>query len=444
MSSSEPPWEPEATCEWSDTISWGGASGPALTGGLPQSFLGRSFEHYAVERFLGKGGMAWVFQARHQALERPCAIKILCPDLQQRAQNSVQMFLAEARAAASVVHPHIVTVHNIGQIDPYHFIELEYIAGRALQTILNQEGSLPPLRATDLLLQCCGALARAHHCGLIHRDFKPSNILIGDGDYAKLADFGLAKRLAPGQGAPAGTVAGTPPYMAPELFDGQPASTASDVYAVGVSYFQLLTGQLPFPAGSLTEAIHKHRRQPPPDPRSRRPELPDHVAELVKRCLAKRPADRPPDGQTLYELLHEVSLGLRDIRLLVAEAIREMNVVLETQDTRLSVDVALPKGRRQRVYIEDHTAGPWSEHLVKIYSLCCPVREDYFRRALELNANISHGSLAIEQIEGQSYFVMINRYPRSTCEAADIRHSILDISHWADEVERVLTGEDRH
>ena len=444
MPSGELPFEPDVTREWSETVCGQPEPGAAPVGDLAQWFVGRSFQHYQVERFLGRGGMAWVFQARHQALERPCAIKILCPDLQQRTENSVQLFLAEARAAASVVHPHIVTVHHIGQIETYHFIELEYIAGPALQTLLDQQGCLPPVRATELLEQSCAALARAHRCGLIHRDFKPSNILVGEGDFAKLADFGLAKQLAHGQSATAGPLAGTPPYMAPELFDGQPASTASDVYAVGVSYFQLLTGRLPFLAGSLTEAIHKHRYQPAPDPRSIRPELTEQVAELVASCLAKRPADRPRNGQTLCELLHEVSLGLRDIRLLVDEAIRGLEAVVETWDPRLSVQVTLPGGRRQRVFIEDHTVGPWSEHLVKIYSLCCPSCDSYFRRALELNANISHGSLAIEQIDGQSYFVMINRYPRGTCEAADIRHSILDISRWADEVEQVLTGEDRH
>lgn len=444
MPSGELPFEPDATREWSETVCEQHVPVVASAGDLAQAFVGRSFQHYQVERLLGRGGMAWVFQARHQALERPCAIKVLCPDLQQRTENSVQLFLAEARAAASVVHPHIVTVHHIGQVEPYHYIELEYIAGPALQTLLDQQGSLPALRATELLEQCCAALARAHGCGLIHRDFKPSNILVGEGDHAKLADFGLAKRLACGQSTASGSLAGTPPYMAPELFSGRAASTASDVYAVGVSYFQLLTGRLPFLAGSLTEAIHKHRYQPPPDPRRIRPEIPAQVAELVARCLAKRPSDRPPDGQSLHALLHEVSLGLRDIRLLVDEAIRGLEAVVEPWELGLSVRVTLPGGRGQRVFIEDHKVGPWSEHLVKIYSLCCPSCESYFRRALELNANISHGSLAIEQIDGESYFVMINRYPRGTCEAADIRHSILDISRWADEVEQVLTGEDRH
>lgn len=418
-------------------------AGPACD--LRQEFVGRTFNSYFIEDYVGKGGMAWVFRARHNSLQRPCAIKILSPELSRRSPDFLELFVAEARAAASVVHPHIVTVHNIGQTGDFHYIELEYVPGCSLQSVLQDAGRLTPLRATQFLLQSCSALAEAHRCGLIHRDFKPSNILVGPGDFAKLADFGLAKRVAADRDAEGvGKLAGTPYYMAPELFAGQPADARSDVYAVGVSYYYLLTGNFPFLDRNLTRLIRLHAEQPVPDPRSQCADLPGEIAELIAQCLAKDPRQRPEDGLHLQQRLREVFLRLRDIRSLVDDAVGGLQLAAQMDGERLMVQVPLPEGRQQRVYIEDRVSGPWSEQLVKIYSLCGPVREDYLRHALELNADISHGSLAIEKVEGSDFFVMINLYPRATCDAEEIRQSILDISHWADQVERALTGEDRH
>jgi serine/threonine-protein kinase len=435
----------DLTRDMAETISYDLGVPPAPPNDLARRFTGRTFDAYTIDSLVGRGGMAWVFRARHNWLERPCAIKILSPELQQRSPDFLAQFIAEARAAASVVHPHIVTVHNIGQTDDHHYIELEFVAGRSLQSILAERKCLPPLQATELLLQSCAALAAAHRSGLIHRDFKPSNILVADGQHAKLADFGLAKRIvADTLDEAAGDLAGTPPYMAPELFAHRRADPRSDVYAVGVSFYYLLTGTLPFGERNLPRLIRQHAELAPPDPRQCCPELPDEVVDLIERCLAKRPEDRPEDGDQLYLALREVYLGLRDIRSLVAEAMATLNLDVHADGDRQTVDVPLPGGRRQRVFIEDRTAGPWAEHLVKIYSLCCPVREDYFRRALELNADIAFGSLAIEEIDGQPFFVMVNRYPRSTCDAEEIRQSVLDISKWADKVEYALTGQDRH
>ncbi len=432
------------TMDMAETACCDPGAAPSRSADLRQQFVGRTFDAYTIETLVGRGGMAWVFRARHNSLQRPCAIKILCPELHERSRDFLELFIAEARAAASVVHPHIVTVHNIGQTGDYHYIELEYVPGRSLQSILKEANRLSPLLATELVLQSCSALAEAHRAGLIHRDFKPSNILVTDRQIAKLADFGLAKRVAadPIQ-ATSAALAGTPYYMAPELFAGDPADTRSDVYAVGVSLHYLLTGSFPFVERNLTKLIRMHTELPPPDPREFCPELPAEVVQLIARCMAKRPEERPEDGAQLHGELRELYLGLRDIRSLVTEAIASLDLAAQVDGERLVVTVPLPEGRQQRVYIEDRTAGPWAEHLVKIYSLCCPVEDSYLRPALELNANISHGSLAIEEVDGQDFFVMVNRYPRSTCDAEEIRQSVLDISKWADQVEQALTGEDR-
>jgi eukaryotic-like serine/threonine-protein kinase len=440
-----PPASHERTIDTTTTISHEFAAAPTRHVDLTQQYTGRTFDAYTIENLVGRGGMAWVFRARHNWLHRPCAIKILCPELQQRSSDFLDKFIAEARAAASVVHPHIVTVHNIGQTGDHHYIELEYVAGQSLQSILSEQGRLPPLQATDLLMQSCAGLGAAHRNGIIHRDFKPSNILVTDLVRAKLSDFGLAKRIVADRSEQAlEALAGTPSYMAPELFAGRRADPRSDVYAVGVSLYYLLTGSLPFGERNLRKLIGQHTHASPPDPRQQSPELPEKAMRLIGRCLSKRPEERPENGDQLYQELRELYLGLRDIRSLVVEAVATLDLTVQSEGDRQVVTVPLPGGRQQRVYIEDRAAGPWPEHLVKIYSLCCPVQETYFRRALELNANIAFGALAIEQVDGQAYFVMINHYPRTTCDAEEIRQSVLEISKWADQVEFALTGEDRH
>jgi len=412
---------------------------------IGRELVGKRFDSYTIESFVGKGGMAWVFRAMHNTLHRPCAIKILSPDLRSRDDEFVEMFVAEARAAASVVHPHIVTVHNIGEADSNHYIELEYVAGQSLRHVLQSVGNMDPIRATGFLVEACSALAEAHRCGLIHRDFKPSNILVGPHDCAKLADFGLAKRVSPGQaGGLAEAITGTPYFMAPELFDGVAASRQSDVYAVGVSYYCLLTGRFPYVDRNLMDLADKHAAHPIPDPRVHCPDVPDGVIDLLNRCMAKNPEDRPADGRALYDELCVVSRRLRDIKSLISEAVGGMDASWQVEGDRVVITVPLSEGRSQRVYIEETTSGPWSEELVKIYSLCCRVDESYYRRALELNANVSHGSLAIEELDGEPFLVMVNSYPRATCDPEEIRHSVRDIANWADEVEHALTGEDRH
>lgn len=416
-----------------------------ISADVSRDLVGKRFASYFIESFVGKGGMAWVFRARHNTLHRLCAIKVLCPDLRRRHDSFLDMFIAEARAAASVIHPHIVTVHNIGQADSFHFIELEYVPGESLQHIVKREEKFDPLRATDFLLQVCSALAEAHRCGLVHRDFKPSNILVGSRDYAKLADFGLAKRISSDEPKASGeSLTGTPYFMAPELFRHAPATKQSDVYAVGVSYFYLLTGQFPFVDRKIMRLAAKHAAAPIPDARVQCPDLPDGAVDLLNRCMAKNSADRLPDGEALLEELQVVSRRLRDVRSLVAEAMAQMDASWEADGDRIAINVRLPNARSQRVYVEETDSGPWSEQLLKIYSLCCPVDETYYRRALELNANICHGSLAIEDLDGQPFFVMGNSYPRSTCDPEEIQRSVRDIAIWADKVEHALTGQDRH
>lgn len=220
------------TLDMSDGSSTGDMAVGVLGGeGFPESLLGRSVGLYEIESLLGKGGMAWVFLARHNTLHRSCAIKVLCPELLGRKANSLDLFMAEARAAASLVHPHIVAIHNVGELESHHFIEMEYMAGCSLQQLISDRSSLTLFDATNFLMQSCSALAAAHRQGLAHRDFKPANILVRPDGIAKLADFGLAKQLSTKPLTGNASLAGTPQFMAPELFQGEHANQQSDIYA---------------------------------------------------------------------------------------------------------------------------------------------------------------------------------------------------------------------
>ena len=416
---------------------------PDDSSGLCEQLVGKDLSAYHIESFAGRGGMAWVFRATHRTLQRPCAIKVLCPQLAQRSKSVIDQFLIEARAAASLVHPHIVAVHNISYVDPFHLIELEYVDGESLQKILKSKGRLDPLEATEFMVQMCRALGAAHGQGMVHRDFKPANVLVSNKGLAKLSDFGLAKNLLSEKGDPQrNRSSGTPYYMAPELFKGAEASRQSDVYAVGIAYYQLLTGDVPFRDWKMAGLIHKHATLPIPDPRAAASSVPAGAVEVLNRCLAKNPADRFSDAVELHNELRTVLGNLRDLRSLVREAFHGSTVELVESANSYAAKVRLPQNRTQTVHIETTSKGLNATGLVRIYSICCPEEQSYYRRALELNSTIAHGSLAIQEINGKPCFVMINSYPRSTCDPEEIRQSVLTIAKWADEVERTLGTKD--
>jgi eukaryotic-like serine/threonine-protein kinase len=249
----------------------------------------------------------------------------------------------------------------------------------------------------------------------------------------KLADFGLAKRVLSPDADDLGLV-GTPHYMAPELFDGAPASPASDVYAAGISYFFLLTGKLPFSASSLPEVVEKHRTQPIPDPRPVAPDVPDESWEIVEHCLAKRVEERYPDGENLRLPLGTLLGRLRRIEEVIRDGLRGIDVDWRgLGPNQFVVDVPLASGGSREVRVDR------KDDLVHIWTSCGPVVESYLRRALELNAEIAHGALSIREHEGRPTFVMANVYPWPTCDPEEIRESVLTVARYADEVERSLT-----
>jgi serine/threonine-protein kinase len=254
---------------------------------------------------------------------------------------------------------------------------------------------------------------------------------------AKLADFGLAKRLGSPQ-ADGGCLCGTPNFMAPELFAGQAATTHSDIYAMGVTYHCLLRGRLPIATQSLNELIQFHRAGTVLELNRENDELPTTVHEVLSRCLDRDAASRFEHALELHNALRAAYGGLRSLQSLLMEAFVTESISLVEREGRFELVVPLAGGRRQTVYVEIVRDADSQAEIVRVFSRCSPSSADYHERAL------SHGSIGIEAFEEQPYFVMLNAYPRSTCDPEEIRASVLTIAQHADELERLLTGADRH
>jgi serine/threonine-protein kinase len=404
--------------------------------------LGTQVDLYDCRQLLGRGGMGWVFLAWHTRLDRPCALKILSPHLAERDPDYLARFRNEGRAAAAINHPNIVTAHATGEHEGLHFLEMEFVAGRSLQHVLNEQ-RLTPTRATCLAVGIAQGLSEAHRAGLIHRDLKPDNVLLTHRGVPKIGDFGLAKKVAGGPAEAAFLLAGTPHFMAPELFQGEPATKASDVYALGVVYFQMLTGQLPFARENMDSLMSAVTSEPIPDVRRMHPEIPLEMAECLNMMLDKSPGNRPADAVAALQLLEAVQGHLRDLEGLLHDALdSEPGVTWVRNGSRYNVHVILEDGRSQRVVIENETDS--LDGQIVIYSVCCPSRHDYYEQALRLNASVSNGALSIRDISGVPHFVMVNVYPRSTIDPEEIRRTVRDLAAHSDAVEHLLTGQDRH
>src|SRR5882724_3518514 len=268
---------------------------------------------YRLEARLGEGGMGVVYRARHVLIERVVALKLIRPDLRGETHLRAWM-LREARAANRVDHAHIIDIHDIGETeDGELYLVMEYLVGTALATELSR-GPMPLARGVDILEQMCAALARAHDLGVVHRDLKSDNILLtvrgGRKDFVKILDFGLAGLARDPRLAPKGAVFGTPEYMSPEQARGEDAGPQSDLYAMGVLFFEMLTGQLPFRSNDRETLLEMQRTGATPNPRMLRPDLQPAAESIVLRLLEKDPRKRYRDGHHLLEELKALQRSL--------------------------------------------------------------------------------------------------------------------------------------
>ncbi len=248
---------------------------------------------YVLEQELGRGGMGIVYRARDTRLGRTVAIKILHP--RQHTPEALRRFEREARAAAALSHPGIVHIYDFGQGFGSSFLVMEYVAGPTLHQLIKDEPAFIRANLLALMLQAAEAVGYAHSHHVIHRDLKPANFILADRKQLKILDFGIARRLDELDLGQSG-VTGTPYYMAPEQILNEQPDERSDVYSLGVTFFQMATGTLPFATGNVIKA---HLEQLPPDPQALNPSLEPAIAHLILRCMEKDPSRRPKDGNAL-------------------------------------------------------------------------------------------------------------------------------------------------
>jgi serine/threonine protein kinase len=256
---------------------------------------GTTVAGYRVETLIGRGGMGAVYRASEEGLGRMVALKVIAPELAQDARFR-ERFLRESRIAASLDHPHVIPIYQAGDEDGLLFLAMRYVEGTDLARVVAEEGALEPRRAVDLLSQVAEALDAAHEKGLVHRDVKPSNVLIAKAagrEHCYLGDFGLTKRTGSLSGVTAaGEIVGTLEYVAPEQITGDPLDERSDVYSLGCVLYECLTGQSPFPRATDVALLWAHVHEEPTPPSKARPELPKELDTVLARALAKEPGRR--------------------------------------------------------------------------------------------------------------------------------------------------------
>ncbi|HUZ26402.1 MAG TPA: PASTA domain-containing protein [Streptosporangiaceae bacterium] len=263
---------------------------------------------YQVESRLAHGGMATVYLGRDTRLDRVLALKIAHPELASD-QEFVRRFMTEARAVAQLSSPHVVAVYDQGSAGDLHYIAMEYVAGPTLREVLNARGSLSVRESLDVIEGVLAGLAAAHRAGIIHRDVKPENVLLGTDGAVKVADFGLARAAAAATHTKTGMIIGTAAYLAPEQVSASTSDARTDVYAAGVMLFEMLTGAQPHTGESPLAVAYKHVTDVVPPPSSLVPGLPPALDALVALATSRDPDLRPADAGQFLHAVSEVRRG---------------------------------------------------------------------------------------------------------------------------------------
>jgi serine/threonine-protein kinase len=415
-----------------------------------EKLSGKTLGVYRCDTLLGRGAMGAVYLAFHQQLERRCALKVLSPKYIETDADYVNRFRQEAIAVANLHHPNVVMAYAVGKHDGLHFLEMEFVAGHSLQKTLDSQIRLSPTDALRITAQIADGLAAAHRAGLIHRDVKPENVLMTKESHglgrAKIGDFGLAKRVR-GRGEKVfDGLVGTPQYMAPELFSGSLASPSTDVYALGVCLFRMLTGRLPFIGKTVKQLVAQAMTQPFPDIRQECGDLPNEIVDLLNWLVHCDPEQRPRDADEVQPRLFSVLGEVRDLRQLLTDAFRDEPDI--TWSDRAGTDefdvlVKLRNGRQQRVLIapsDDNV--PFKQ--IQIFSIGGPASPNHYELALRRNAVQPHGSIAVRDVAGQPHFVVVENHSRAKVAPDELCRSVRHIARHADAVEEFLTGRDVH
>ncbi|MFH1301805.1 MAG: ABC transporter substrate-binding protein [Planctomycetota bacterium] len=313
-------------------------SGPSAA--KAAAWIGRSVGKYQITGLLGQGGMGVVYQAHDSTIERDVAIKLLPAELASD-KKMLDRFLAEAKAAGRLAHPHVVSIHEIGQQDDIHYIVMELMTGGSTDDHLEQIGPYTPLESTRIIADACEGLMVAHSSGLIHRDIKPGNLLQSKHGTIKVADFGLAKGVVQQsqQLTQDGQLIGTPYFMSPEQCESKPVDNRSDIYSLGATYYTLLTGDHPYEdAGSIVQIMYAHCHAEVLDPRDVNSRIPDKCAAIIAKAMAKKPEDR-------YQAAEEM---LADLKTLISELEKLDTTQVLSAEELAGSPARVPAKRRRR------------------------------------------------------------------------------------------------
>jgi serine/threonine protein kinase len=309
---------------------------------------------YRIEGRIGSGGMADVYRAHDLTLERTVAIKLLRDDFSQDPTFR-ERFRQEAKAAANLSHPNIVTIHDFGFDEKQIFIVMEYVPGTDLKTILESRGSLSVDETLPLIIQACAGVGYAHRAGLIHCDVKPHNMIVTPDQRLKVTDFGIARALASISSQEVNNVVwGSPQYFSPEQAAGHPPSPASDVYSLGVVLYEMLTGRLPFIANTAAELSYMHRSVAPTPPSSINPLIPPILDQADLKVLSKEPSARYRTADQFGRVLISISRSINVSPGPVPSAIKPASV--ESTQTPNPIPAA-PSQTQPGPALHTHPAG---------------------------------------------------------------------------------------
>ena len=256
-------------------------------------------DRYEIIRAIGEGGMANVYLGYDTILDRNVAIKILRGDL-SNDEKFVRRFQREALSASSLAHPNIVEMYDVGEDNGLYYIVMEYIDGKTIKQLLKKRGSLTISEAIDIMLQLTDGMTHAHNSYIIHRDLKPQNVMIKDDGQIKITDFGIAMALNSTQLTQTNSVMGSVHYLPPEQASGKGCTTKSDIYSMGIIFYELLSGSLPFRGDNAVEIALKHMRDPLPSLRDENPAIPQSIENIILRATAKNPKNRYDDAKSMH------------------------------------------------------------------------------------------------------------------------------------------------
>lgn len=284
---------------------------------------------YEIISLVGQGGMADVYKAQDTILNRIVAIKILRQKLSEDPMTLVR-FQREASAASRLSHPNVVDIYDVGEYNGMHYIVMEFIRGRTLKELIGLRGPLSVDEAVHIMRQLTSAIAHAHEHNIIHRDIKPQNILVKDDGTIKITDFGIAVANDAVQLTLNNAVMGSAHYLAPETAQGKDPNPKIDIYSMGIVFYELLTGRVPFQGKTPTEIAIKHLREPIPFVRDFNPAIPQSIENVVLKATAKNPAERYDDASyMLYDLMHYNDISNRNVQRITFQSQPVSNVEID-------------------------------------------------------------------------------------------------------------------